>query len=345
MTLPLQLAPPVWREGDRHLVGRILFLLAERGSFDSISLKTNIERHVRQIEALGELLDLYPSLFKTQTLGGKNRRNIETLVERLANATTFTFDLMLPMRAVTGKAFLLARLNFMRMLLQVLNTELNGVEDHSPLYESVQAEISNCILARVCEELLMSVICRRDVEIETRRRAALGLTHLWEDRVHFPMREFFPVLVATWEARRRTLVTYGTLSGTAEIFDLMAKGCDPEFLDYFAGDCATEEAIEAFREFLFGLSTEELERLERHKTERNIPVITASDVTSELSPESLTVIAPDDLATRLYMFFMKRHLEASARRLGDLDGPKYTAEEYVLIEFLARHNPSIFGKD
>jgi len=346
MSMPPQLAPPLWREGDRELVLTILDRLDERGSFDSISLKSAIERHIHQVEALGELLDLYPSLFKTQTLGGRSKRNAQTLIDQLANATPFTLDLMLPMRAVTGKTFLLARLNFMRLLSHVARTELAEAEGVKDLEDRLNGEISRCVLARVAEELLMSVVCKRHVPQETRRRAAMGLTHLWEDRVHFPMREFFPLLEATWEARRRILVTYGTLSGTAEIFDLMAQGCNEDFVDYFISGKATEDAVEAFREFIFGLSTEELNRLDRKRNEDGRSgVVSAIDVSEALAPESLAVVRPDDLATGIYVFFMKRHLESTARHVGNLPGPKATAEEYVMIEFLSRHDPTIFGEE
>ena len=38
--------------------------------------------------------------------------------------------------------------------------------------------------------------------------------------------------------------------------------------------------------------------------------------------------------TQLYLFFVKRHLEAHARQIRNLPGPKRTAEEYVMVYFL-----------
>jgi hypothetical protein len=336
---------PLWRSTDQQLVGSILELLAKRDTDSAEELTESIARHIRLVNGLGKQLEEYPSIFMSMDLAGHNHRNADTLVERLAKATPFTLDLMLPMRAITGKTFLLARLNFMRMLIHVVRSELNEATNRQTLLDAIHTEISRCVLAQVCEELLMAVICRRDIPVKTRQRAALGLTYLWEDRIHFPMREFFPVLEATWEARRRILVTYGTLSGTAEIFDLMAKGCDEQFVDYFTRDNISGDAVMAFREFLFGLSTEELTTLEEVSAEKGEAVVTAMQVSETLDPQSLTVNTDADVATQLYTFFMKRHLEATARAIGNLEGPKHTAEEYVLLEFLERHNPSIFGEE
>jgi hypothetical protein len=275
------------------------------------------------------------------------RRNAQTLVNQLAAATPFTLEMYLPMRAITGKSYIMARLNFFRMARRAVDAELNGFDPEAPdLYDALDAEISRCVYARVVEELLISVACQNRLDLAIRERAALGLTHLWEDRLHFPMREFFPILEHTWEARRRVRVNFGTLGGASELLGLISEGCDPDFIQYFSSvECSEEEAL-AFREFLFGLSTEELNDAERRRAELGKGVVSLSDIRGVLNGEAVDQSAerPRDPATKLFSFFMKRHLEATARAIGHLPGPKRTAEEYVLLAFLMDNDPAIFGE-
>jgi hypothetical protein len=52
-------------------------------------------------------------------------------------------------------------------------------------------------------------------------------------------------------------------------------------------------------------------------------------------PEDERPRAPGaDPAVVMFEFFLLRHLQAAARRAGDLPGPRRTAEEYVMLRFL-----------
>jgi hypothetical protein len=125
--------------------------------------------------------------------------------------------------------------------------------------------------------------------------------------------------------------------GVSEVFALMRAGGDIRFLDYFSRKTCPPEELQAFREFLFSVSTEELESLSEKMIEgRQRESYPGVDTTLSLSPTYLYNHSATDFVTQLYLFFVKRHLEAHARRIRNLPGPKRTAEEYVMVYFLER---------
>jgi len=343
----LILSPPMWAASDRDLVRQLDGELLNKGSEGSLRLRGLIRGQAQHVSSLGSLMIRHPSLFEDQVLGAGDReeekRGVQTLINRLAAATPFTLEMYLPMRAITGKSYIMARLNFFRMLRHCVDSELADSPGAAALYDEVDRHVSRCVYARVVEELLTSVVCDNTLDLPVRERAARGLAHLWEDRLHFPMREFFPILEHTWEARRRIPVAYGTLGGASEMLGLVAQGCSPDFIRYFASVEASADEAMAFREFLFGLSTEELAEAEKRRAKNAGGVIGAAEIARIAAPVD-QVETPRDPATRQFSFFMKRHLEATARAMGGLPGPKRTAEEYVLLAFLAANDPTIFGE-
>ena len=120
-------------------------------------------------------------------------------------------------------------------------------------------------------------------------------------------------------------MTGGTLAGTQEIFELFQHGCDPQFVDYFTRPDPSENEVEAFREFLFATTAEELGRLEKQMIDTG---------TNSIALDRSTPIADDEPTMVFYEFFRSRHLLATARRLANLPGPKRTAEGYVMISYL-----------
>ncbi len=159
----------------------------------------------------------------------------------------------------------------------------------------------------------------------------MALAQLWE-RADYRLSDFFPVLAATWDARRRVRATLGTLMGTAEMFRLMQEGCDPRFVDYLERADCTEDEAAAFREFLFGIFTEQLSELEAQLRCGQKQLISLDD----LGDTTRCRDAPmdGDPALAMFDFFRSRHLQATARRRAGLPGPKRTAEEYVMLDYL-----------
>ena len=167
-----------------------------------------------------------------------------------------------------------------------------------------------------------------------RAKAVAALAKLWENRLTYRVRDFFPLLEATWEARRRIRVSVGTMLGVSEIFRLLQVGCDPRFVDYFSRPRLTEDERQAFQEFLIGVPTEKITSLSQLMKDEGKTCLSPEEAAEALAfgkprPERRT-----SGAVSAYEFFRVRYLEAAARRLKDLPGPRRTAEEYVMIYFL-----------
>ncbi|MEE2709653.1 MAG: hypothetical protein VYA69_08655 [Gemmatimonadota bacterium] len=320
---------PVFSGRDRTLITAIIDALHASDRSDAPELEQSIEDSTERLERLATLMMAYPSLRQSQKLG-EQTRNHTTLIEALSDATPFTTDLVLPMRVMVGQTYVVARLNFFR-LLHRLATE---TETQPAVEDAIMERISQTIHAKVIEILLVSIVGDKTLEEPVRTKGAEALTCFWEDRLASGLETFRPVLQATWEARRKITVQLGTMMGVSEIFSLMGKGCDYRFIDYFGRETCPQEEQQALEEFLFGLSKEQIESLKTKMVDGSQPVVDPLLEPAPLDASYLDHHSLTDFVTRLYLFFVKRHLEAMTRRVSGVQGPARTAEEYVMIYFL-----------
>ena len=326
---------PVLTHDEKRLIRDIAESLKESRNPHAAHLEQAICESIARLSDLATVMNAYPSVLESQSLG-QQRRDSASLIEALSNATLFTVDMLLPMRAAVGQVYVMARLNLFRLLHQVVQEALGGRKDFTAVEDAIGSRISQSIHNKVIESLLIAIVCDESLDRAVRTKAATALTHLWEDRFSRHIEAFLPVLETTWEARRQTTVQLGTLMGVSEIFALMRAGGDIRFLEYFSRKTCPSEELQAFREFLFGVSTEELESLNdrllkgQERPEEDVRLGT----TLSLSPTYLYDHTATDFVTQLYLFFVKRHLEAHARQFRNLPGPKRTAEEYVMVYFL-----------
>lgn len=326
---------PVFSEDDCQLLTDISNALESCDNPHATHLEQTIYESIERLNNLASVMQAYPSLLQSQSLG-QQKRDSTSLIDALSHSTLFTVDMLLPMRALVGQTYIMARLNFFRLLHQVVQEALGDCTDFTMLEDAIGKQISQSIHAKVIESLLISMVCDNTLEDAVRTKGADVLTRLWDNRFSKRIEAYFPVLEATWEARRHTTVQLGTLMGVSEIFALMREGGDLRFVDYFSRQTCPEEELQAFREFLFGVSTEELKILDDKMKDGQHPVFTTKDAATTLSlpPTYLYNHSATDFVTQLYLFFVKRHLEAHTRRIRGLYGPKRTAEEYVMVYFL-----------
>lgn len=327
---------PVLTNDEKRLIREITESLKVSRNPHAVALAQAIWDSLSRLTDLAMVMKAYPSVLESQSLGHQQRDNA-SLIEALSSATLFTVDMLLPMRAAVGQVYIMARLNLFRLLHQIVQEALGDHTDFTKLEDTIGSRISQSIHNKVIESLLIAVVCDGSLAGPVRTKAATALTHLWEDRFSRRIESFLPVLETTWEARRQTTVQLGTLMGVSEIFALMRAGGDIQFLDYFSRTTCPPEELQAFREFLFSVSTEELETLNDRLVEGpRKPVVGAGNTTFSLPPTYLYNHTATDFVNQLYLFFVKRHLEAHARRIRKLPGPKRTAEEYVMVDFLER---------
>ncbi|HLU40119.1 MAG TPA: hypothetical protein VK081_12105 [Planctomycetota bacterium] len=308
---------------ELELTERVLAALAREGHPAAESAAKQIEWQVDTLASFGELLGRYPSPLQAQSLGDYSR-DVDTLVSTLVETDQATFPFRVPTQALVGRALNIALINFFR-LLWLVSGRLPG-DDGAALREATAHRLRAGVHCRLVEEVLIDIVTDPALRRVLRERAARHLAHLWGNRLTWRVSAFFPILAATWEARQRVRVVGGTLVGTAEMFQLVAAGGDPEFVELLLERDHGEGEVLAFREFLFDRSSEELERL-----------------AAKMQAEGLSSIQLDsrrhgdrDAGSVLFEFFRSRLVRCAARRILDMPGPRQTAEGYVMLAWLDR---------
>jgi len=296
---------------------------------------------IRRVEAVAVALEVYPPIFQERVLGSRER-DLGSLVGHLVQADDSNFELFVPMRALVGRTLVLAELNFWRMVGYIASECAGQPEESDTQAEAldrVQREsddwLHGCVYTLLAEEVLGSIV-RDSQQSEALRTCAVEkLAGIWGNYLHWAVRDFFPLLQATWSARRRIRVSVGTMLGVSEMMRLLQAGCDPEFVEYFARPEPTADEGSAFQEFLIGVPTEQIRSLEHLMKQEGKTCMSPQE-----AQDALGIDAPRwknaHAGVEAYRFFRERQLQAAARRLRNESGPHRTAEEYVMLYFLER---------
>ena len=330
---------PTGRFGVLHppeaaLVRRLKALLGQRGD-DGREPIERIESVLGRLERLWAAVDAFPSVHSRESLG-RRQRSFETLVETFSHVNSYVAEAYLPTRAVLGRGYAMAKFNFCRMLGVVVDEYLSETEPVDELRTQVEDVMRGSICKLIAEDLLMSIASDDQLEDPLRRRAAVVLAGLWEERAVEPIQEFAGLLSSIWNAKARITINYGTLAGVTELFSLAKAGCDQEFLSYFCRDDVPDEEHAALLEFMFNATFEELEVMRRYMRDHNVDALDAEDVARIFNVPISQLHRTVHTAEDIFFTFRERQVMASQRKVRNLQGPKKTAEEYVMIYFLRR---------
>ena len=271
-----------------------------------------------------------PEVDRTRLVGGNP---LDTEIDILGFAHLSDFDLRLPGRTIIGKALIDLEISFWGYLGASVEGRIADPDDRASLLHAIEGCLCGRIYNRMTAELLASVVSSPQVAEKHRRDAARFLLTLWEDAAIQALQNFAPLLESIWEARRKVRVTIGTLMGISEITSLLSLGATPHFVEFFAANFEETEITEAFQEFLFGTTYDEL----REKTQERDRIGLASTAGLDLDATGLPRDAMDSIQERslgIYRFFKKRIQEARSRRVTGAAGPKRIAEEYLLLYFI-----------
>lgn len=310
---------------ELDLVVRVRAALLDIGDESAVATTNAIDEQLESLALFGQLLARYPSPLDEQHLGGM-RRGLDTLVDSLVRTDQASFPFRAPTQALVGRSMNMAQINFLRLLWHVTGSLLDA-DAAASLREVAAHRLRASVHCRLVEEVLADIVTDATIERRLRERAVRSLAQLWANRLTWRVHEFFPILAATWEARQRVRVTGGTLVGCSEMFQLLIQGADAGFVELFGRYEPGEDEEQAFREFLFGTSSEDLERLALRM---------ASEGLSSIEIDSRIGDASRDAGSILFEFFRTRLVQCSARRIGHLVGPQHTAEGYVMLAWLAR---------
>ena len=285
------------------------------------------------LDQLGHVLERFPSLLDSSTLAGRSR-DPDSLVERLIRLGSFASPLELPVKASLARDFVLAKIQAFRAIL--LAVQAPGVQAPGALSEELRREIGQSIFTLLAQDLLRDLALDSEVSLVTKRVAAEQLVRFWDRSVELEIDDFCPLLESAWQARNRLVVDFGTLIGSAELLRLLDAAGEPELMDAFLQDGTSVQRWQAFDEFLFGLSFEQLEWLRREMKGQGRAAVDRDWVASTLGipPEKFFsgVVDPEAMLSS----YRSRQLGASHRRLRGSSGPHRTAESFLMLYVLEK---------
>jgi hypothetical protein len=322
-------SPPEWfflDERERRLVEDVLSFVAEQNPEESLLLRGSLERLGRAAGVIRES----PSIASTWLSRAPLHVSGEPLIDLLCRVPDWDLELHIPTKAVLGQAYLVAKINFFKALGYALDT--TGAP--ARLSDAVHRELAQSIYSKLAEELFVSIVTDPLGKREAKTSAAKLLFHIWEDRLAAEVDDFAPVLEAVWEARNKVRPVLGTMRGTHEFFRLIAEVRDDRFLSYFEGGVVPDEEVQAFEEFLFDISHEEITRLRAYLSERGASVLSPDEARHVLGRGRESWM-PANGPQALYTSYKKRKIKAHYRSLTGAPGPRKTAEEFVMTAFLS----------
>jgi len=319
------------REGP--LIDTALAAVAEHAPDDAAVLLELVDRLV----VLNKLLNSAPSLRTAKQLALAIRSEA-TLVEHLTGIDGLAGDLELPFKATLSRTFLLAKIQFLRGLVKSTDSITEQSDQLREFGHQLREEFAQSVYTLLAEELLLALLRKRNVTKEIKRRAADQLIWIWDD-AELEIDSFCPLLESAWHARNRVTSRLGSLLGTAEYFRLVAEDCPPQFLDFFCRDEVSRSEGQAFEEFLFNMTYEELSTLGdemRDEGRDSISTDWAAEVLGRDIEELDHSGEIDPMA--LYRSYYRRQLAADFRIMAGTEGPRRTAEAYMMIYLLTQQD-------
>lgn len=288
---------------------------------------------------LSLLLRDYPSLRSQEDLGPYHR-DTDSLIDTLCYLDPLELKLRMPSKAVLVESYMLTKAQHLKgLLLSILG--LPPTEQRKSLRSALFFEVSNIIHTYLLYQLLLDVILDEHLDREIKRRSARYLIALWDTcAAQEELSGFFHIIRSLWDARIHIRVRYGTLLGTDELLQLLEAECDPLILEHFTDRDLSEEEAAAFQEFLFGLTYEELVRLRDAMKSQGMRVISSQEVSQVLAlPKSNKshYLGLDQDPHEVYRSYKRRRFQARYRLKNGLEGPRRTAEEYLVLWILRDH--------
>ena len=294
-----------------------------------------LDASLRRLEGLAALIRDSPSIVKSWKSWAGHAFSGESLIELLCRVPEYDLDLHVPTKATLGQAYLVAKINFFK----AIGYALEPLSPPKELTLRLEIELGQSVYSKLAEELFISILTDPDAPYPVKAGAARFLFRIWDERLMIEVDDFAPLLESVWRARSKVLPLLGAMLGTYEVFQLFREACDPRFIDYFGTESLAVEQLLAFEEFLFGLSYEEIQKLRLHMQESSAGVMTLDQARQLLGRRSPSWSAQHEGAQAFYTSYKKRRVNAHYRSLTGAEGPKRTAEEYVMTALLQAETP------
>lgn len=316
---------------ETELIERALLAIARKAPDDADSLRALLD----QLASLSSVLASMKPLRLPSVLGGE-RRDKDTLIEHLCHLDGLSSDLVLPLKATLSRAFLLAKIMFLGGFVKSASALVEKGPEFPQITHQLREELAQSIYTQLAEELLLALLRKPDVLPDTKRQVADQLIIIW-DNAQLEINDFCPLLEAAWHARNRITSGFGCLLGTTEYFRLVCEDCPPQFLNFFAREEMSLAEGQAFEEFLFNMTYEELTTLRLTMKKQELDVVTSDWACHILGRELEALDHSGEIdPMALYRSYNRRQLAADYRILAGTEGPRRTAEAYLMIFLLGQ---------
>jgi hypothetical protein len=314
----------LFSQEESSSIDYVIDILNHKKNIEEIS---NIEINKQALQEIANSISKYPSIFHEQHLG-KTKRTIETLINSLCSDVQKDIRFHIPTKAVLGNAFIISKINFFFMLyyISIENPELCDSKDK---FKDI---IKNLIYSMMAEEVFLSIIEDKVVLKDIRIKAGYLLSNIWEYRLNHGIKEFAPILSHIWKARASLLPTFGTMLGFSELFKI-SENVESSFFSFLQRDELTDHEVQSIEEFIFGLSYEETEKIQKDMSVKGKSTVSQTDIEKTFGIRIYPEYDQDD-PREIYRSFTHRKINARNRARFNLPGPQKTLEEYLMCYLL-----------
>ena len=306
---------------EKNILDELIVIIKDSGNK---LLLESMSNNRTGIENLAKAISFYPTITGKTKLG-TSVRDIDSLVTELCKKDENDFKFNIPTKAILGKSYLIAKFNFFFSFKRLM-IDIPKLKEKEAKIDKITFDI---IFTIMIEEVFISIIMDSNCETKSKETISHFLVDLWEYRLDHGMDLIDEILFKLWEARDTLIPVFGTLRGTTEMFQLFMK-IDPKIADYIK----TEEESNALKEFIFGLSFEEIEKINKHMEFSGQTVMSELDILNFLNKDEINLSSKNHGPKEFYSFFLQRKNNARHRKYSNLNGPKRTLEEIIIKKLI-----------
>jgi len=315
----------VFSESEELIISETKKMLLNAGDAEDIKV---VEETLFSLELLAKSISHYPSLLNQQILG-KHSRTLETLVDNLCAHAGLNLLLNTPTKAVLGRGFTIAKMNFFILISYICADSLHLCSGK----DNIRKVISLNVFSIMAEEVFISIISDINLDIDVRTKAGFLLAKIWEYRIYKGIEEVEPILTDLWISRQSFAPSFGTMQGITEITSFCA-GRNNMWINFLSDSEFNEDTLDALKEYLMGLSYEEIMKIEDYMETESIPSFNMQELDNVLEKSKSYPMIDYHDPREMYHFYVRRKNNATFREKSCMRGPKSTIEKYIICYML-----------
>ena len=317
----------IFTQRQRDLLNQLMPILLKNDT----SRYTLFVNRIADLESMANSVAKFPSLLESHELASGTRTRATLINSLIKHTDDGDRMLRLPSKSVLGKSLLVAKTH---TLSDFSKFARHLGPDYEKLAKAFDTETNLSMYSLLVEDVYLNLITDVTQPMEFRQEWALSLLLLWEHWNDQTCENVAPVLQSVWLARRKLAPAFGTMMGTSELL-LISMQMDDQWISFIKQKMGDPGVSQAMEEFLFGISTEQIQTLRTILRTKGIPAIGRDEV-SDFLGEHVKADAGLDYRDFYSMYTLRRD-NARARARMKLEGPHKTLEDYF-IQFVTAQN-------